>query len=122
MPLEVIPLELLFIKQDNDMTSSKYILFSKIFVVLMITGFITPIVFAADGKAIYNKNCAVCHNKLSPRLGDQIAWQPHIKEGIEDLVSTVQKGKGLMPANAGNPHLSEDEIRIAVEYIVDQSK
>ena len=104
------------------MTSSKHILFCDTFVVLMILGFITPIVFAADGNTIYNKNCAVCHNKLSPRLGDKIAWQPHIKEGVDDLVRTVQKGKGLMPPNAGNPNLSEEEIRIAVEYIVDQSK
>ena len=104
------------------MTFSRCALLCDTFVVLVITSIITPIVFAADGKTIYDKNCAVCHNKLSPRLGDQIAWQPHIKEGVEDLVITVQKGKGLMPANAGNPNLSEEEIRIAVEYIVDQSK
>ena len=104
------------------MRFSKYILLCDTFVVLVITASITPIAFAADGKTIYNKNCAVCHNKLSPRIGDQIAWQPHIKDGVEDLVSTVLKGKGLMPANAGNPNLSEEDIRIAVEYIVDQSK
>ena len=104
------------------MSFSKYILLCDTFVVLVITAIISPIVVAADGKAIYNKNCAVCHNKLSPKLGDQIAWQPHIKEGVDDMVDTVQKGKGLMPPNAGNPNLSEDEIRIAVEYIVDQSK
>ena len=104
------------------MISIKHLFLCDAIVVLVITAFITPIAFAADGKTIYNKNCAVCHNKLSPKLGDQIAWQPHIKEGIEDLVSTVQKGKGLMPADAGNPNLSEEDIRIAVEYIVDQSK
>ena len=104
------------------MSFSQYILLCDTIVVLGIIAIIMPIACAADGKTIYDKNCAVCHNKLSPRLGDQIAWQPHIKEGIEDLVSTVQKGKGLMPANAGNPNLSEEEIRIAVDYIVDQSK
>ena len=38
------------------------------------------------------------------------------------MVGTVQKGKGLMPPNAGNSNLSEEEIRIAVEYTVNQSK
>src|SRR5579863_4427478 len=30
--------------------------------------------FAADGQQIYNQNCGLCHNMISPKLGDKAAW------------------------------------------------
>lgn len=77
---------------------------------------------AADGKAIYSANCAVCHNYLPPKLGDKAAWGPRIKQGTDALVAAVVKGKGTMPPKAGKPGLSEDDIKAAVEYMVTQSR
>jgi cytochrome c5 len=37
-------------------------------------------------------------------------------------VQSVIKGKGAMPPKAGNPALSEQEIRAAVDFMVSQSK
>jgi cytochrome c5 len=34
----------------------------------------------------------------------------------------VIKGKGAMPPRAGNPSLNEAEVRVAVEFMVSQSK
>jgi cytochrome c5 len=80
---------------------------------------------AADGKAVYDKVCVACHQVSvagSPRLGDKAAWAPRLKAGTDGLVQSVVKGKGAMPPKAGNPSLSEGEIRAAVEFMVSQSK
>jgi cytochrome c5 len=37
-------------------------------------------------------------------------------------LQSVIKGKGAMPPRAGNPALSDAEIRAAVEFMVGQSK
>jgi cytochrome c5 len=58
----------------------------------------------------------------SPRLGDKAAWAPRIKTGTDALVQSVIKGKNAMPPRAGNPSLSEAEIRAAVDFMVSQSK
>ena len=77
---------------------------------------------AADGKAVYSANCAICHNALPPKLGDKAAWAPRLKQGTDALVAAVVKGKGTMPPKAGKPGLSEDDIKAAVEYLVTQSR
>jgi cytochrome c5 len=80
---------------------------------------------AADGKAVYDKVCVACHQVSvagSPRLGDKAAWAPRLKAGTDALVQSVIKGKNAMPPKAGNPSLSEGEIRAAVEFMVSQSK
>ena len=41
---------------------------------------------------------------------------------MDALVQSVIKGKGAMPPKAGNPSLSEAEIRAAVEFLVSQAK
>ncbi len=77
---------------------------------------------AADGKAVYDKSCAVCHAALSPKLGDKAAWEPRLKQGADGLVASVLKGKGVMPAKGGNTTLSEADIKAAVEYMLAQLK
>jgi cytochrome c5 len=80
---------------------------------------------AADGKAVYDKVCFACHAQSvagSPKLGDKAAWAPRIKTGMDSLLQSVIKGKGAMPPKAGNPSLSEAEIRAAIEFMTSQSK
>ena len=72
---------------------------------------------AAEGQEVYDKNCAVCHNNVKPKLGDKTAWQPLIKMGEDALVAAVIQGKALMPPRAGKPALSDADIRAAVQYI-----
>jgi len=80
---------------------------------------------AADGKAVYDKVCVACHQVSvagSPRLGDKAAWAPRLPAGHDALVQSVIKGKGAMPPRAGNPSLSDQEIRAAVDFMVSQAK
>ena len=74
---------------------------------------------------MYDKTCFACHAQSvagSPRLGDKAAWTPRIQQGMDPLVQSVLKGKGAMPPKAGNPTLSDAEIRAAIEFMVSQSK
>lgn len=77
---------------------------------------------AADGQAVYDKNCAMCHNNIPPKLGDKAAWAPLIKLGTDELVANVVKGKGAMPPRAGKSDLSDADIKAAVEYIESKSQ
>ena len=79
----------------------------------------------ADGKAVYDKLCFACHAQSvagSPKLGDKAAWAPRVQTGIDAMVQSVIKGKGAMPPKAGNPALSDAEVRAGVEFMVSQSK
>lgn len=77
---------------------------------------------AADGQAVYEKDCAVCHKMMPPKLGDKAAWAPLIQKGTDALVAATIKGKGMMPPRAGKPNLSDDDIKAAVQYMEDKSK
>lgn len=76
---------------------------------------------AADGKAVYDKACAVCHAAgvaNAPKFGDKAAWGPRVGAGVPTLVATVIKGKGAMPPKGGAANLQEADIQAAVEYMV----
>ncbi|HEY1287332.1 MAG TPA: c-type cytochrome [Burkholderiales bacterium] len=80
---------------------------------------------AADGKAVYDQVCHVCHAAGvagAPKIGDKAAWAPRIKQGMDTLVQSVTKGKGAMPPKAGNPSLTDAQLRAGVEFMVSQSK
>jgi len=79
----------------------------------------------ANGKPLYDKVCAVCHAAAvagAPKPGDKAAWAPRLPQGMDALVQSVVKGKGAMPPKAGNPALTDAEIRAAVDFMVSQSK
>jgi cytochrome c5 len=80
---------------------------------------------ARSADQIVKTVCTTCHQAgvaNAPKLGDAAAWAPRIKTGLNAMVQSVIKGKGAMPPKAGNPALSEGEIRAAVEFMVSQSK
>jgi cytochrome c5 len=76
-----------------------------------------------SGKAVYQNTCAACHEtgvSGAPKIGDKTAWDSRIAKGKDRLVQSVLTGLGAMPPKAGNPALSKEEIRAAVDYMVDQ--
>ena len=75
---------------------------------------------AADGKAVWEKNCAGCHAMMAPKVGDKAAWAPFVKQGAEQVTAVVVKGKGAMPPKGGAA--SEADAKAAVEYILSQMK
>jgi len=79
----------------------------------------------AKGKEIYQHTCFACHDTGAagaPKLGDKEAWAPHLAEGLDHLVEIAIAGEGAMPPRGGNPDLSDDDIRAAVTYMLDQAR
>jgi cytochrome c5 len=78
-----------------------------------------------DGKKVYETTCSACHATGvagAPKLGDKAAWAPHLMHGADGLLQSALKGKGAMPPKGGNPSLSDDDVRAAVEFMLSQSK
>ena len=84
---------------------------------------------AADGKKVFDGLCFGCHGANSaipntPRLTHKDEWAPRIKKGKETLFKHAIEGfqdKGMMPAKGGNTELSDDEVKAAVIYMVNES-
>ncbi|MGE8493782.1 MULTISPECIES: c-type cytochrome [Comamonas] len=79
---------------------------------------------AANGKALYDKACFVCHAAGvagAPKFGDKAAWAPYIAQGIDSMVKIAISGKGAMPPRGGSS-ASDEEIHAAVQYMVEQAQ
>jgi cytochrome c5 len=78
----------------------------------------------ADGKAVYDAKCSVCHAAGvagAPKLGDKAAWAPRAKKGEAALMESAIKGKNAMPPRAGQ-NVSDKEIKEAIEYMLSKVK
>ena len=88
----------------------------------------TTTTVADTGQALYNKSCAVCHAAGvagAPKPGDKADWAPRIAQGTEVLNKHAIEGftgsKGQMPPRGGST-ATDDEVKAAVQYMVEQSR
>lgn len=58
----------------------------------------------------------------APKFGDKAAWAPYIKTGMDAMVKVAMQGKPPMPPKGGAANASEEDIRAAVQYMVDHAK
>lgn len=83
------------------------------------------------GQEVFAQTCFACHAAdsaipFSPKLTKNEDWAPRIKQGKETLFKHAIEGftnpqGGIMPAKGGNVALSDDDIKAAVTYMVNQS-
>lgn len=77
------------------------------------------------GEQLYKSTCFACHGTgvaNAPKFGDKAAWAPYIATGVDTMVKVALTGKGAMPPKGGAMNASEDDIRAAVEYMVNAAK
>ncbi|HEY0974656.1 MAG TPA: c-type cytochrome [Solimonas sp.] len=75
------------------------------------------------GEQVNTKLCAGCHMAGvmgAPKENDKGAWSARKSAagGVDGLVASAIKGKGQMPAKGGDPSLTDDEVKAAVEVIL----
>ncbi len=78
-----------------------------------------------SGDAVYTASCAACHATGAagaPKTGDAAAWAPRIAQGNATLVKHAIDGLNAMPPKGMCMTCSDDEIKAAVEYMVNESK
>ena len=80
---------------------------------------------SAEGKFIYENNCISCHRLGlvgSPRVGDEAAWTPLVKKGMVVLYNSAINGVGTMPPKGAKLGLTDEEVKIAVDNMVNESR
>ena len=73
-----------------------------------------------SGEQVVKAQCAKCHEPGTggaPRIGDNAAWNPRMKQGVETLVRSAIRGHAGMPPRGGQANLSDTELRSAVMYM-----
>jgi len=77
------------------------------------------------GDAIYGKSCTTCHAAGvagAPKTGDVAAWAPRIAKGMDVLYTHAISGFNAMPAKGMCFDCSDDEMKAAVDYLVDSAQ
>jgi len=58
----------------------------------------------------------------APKYASLKDWAPRIERGIDNLVMVAIAGKGGMPARGACMDCSDNEIKLAVQYMIDSVK
>ena len=94
---------------------------------VFLTSALAPVASAqqVEGKAGYDKGCAVCHAAGvagAPKFGDPVSWREPLAKGMAALYKSALEGtaKG-MPSRGGvdGRNLTDNEVKMAVDYMVD---
>ncbi|KXI29788.1 c-type cytochrome [Paraglaciecola hydrolytica] len=75
-----------------------------------------------SGAQVYNKSCVACHSVGvlgAPKLHDAADWGPRMSKGIDTLVEHGIKGFNAMPPKGTCGDCSDDEIKAAIEYMIE---
>ena len=78
-----------------------------------------------SGKQVVQQVCLGCHGSGvmgAPKFGSKDQWQPRLaSRGFDQLVKDAQTGYKAMPAKGGNASLSDEEVKKAVTYMLEQA-
>ena len=81
---------------------------------------------AKTGEQVYNTACTSCHSTGAagaPKVGDAAAWKPRLDaKGKDGLYKSAVGGFNGMPAKGLCFACSDDELKGAVDYMLDKSK
>lgn len=72
---------------------------------------------------LYNSKCAACHNSGmlgAPRPGVATDWAPRLARGKASIYSNAINGINSMPAKGGCVTCSDDEIKAAIDFMLDK--
>ena len=94
----------------------------KLAIALSLTGLmlVNGTLHASDGASTYKLVCASCHDSKAsdaPKLNDRREWIDRLAKGTESLYESTVNGKceGVQQLRTD---LSNDDIKIAVDYMV----
>lgn len=83
-----------------------------------------PAAAAKSGSEIYQGACFACHGTGAagaPKVGDKAAWEPRTGQGLAALLQAAINGKNAMPPKGGAMHLSDDDVKAAVDYMLQET-
>lgn len=78
-----------------------------------------------SGQEVYDQFCATCHAagiSGAPKFGDAAAWEPRIAKGMDTLWDHTLNGFNAMPPKGTCMGCSDDELRDAMDYLVENAQ
>ncbi len=79
---------------------------------------------AQAGKVLYTQVCQACHAAGvlgAPKFGNKADWAPRLKDPMNVVYNYALHGKGNMPPKGGS-NASDDDVKAAVDYMVNAAK
>lgn len=76
------------------------------------------------GKALYQQVCQACHAAGvlgAPKFGNKADWAPRLKDPMDKIYNYALHGKGQMPPKGGS-NATDDQVKAAVDYMVNAAK
>jgi len=87
-----------------------------------------PVATVLSGPQVFNEACLMCHGSGiggAPTLVDKAAWVPRITQGNDTLYEHAIEGftgeSGFMPPKGARMDLSDDEVKGAVDYMINEA-
>lgn len=74
-----------------------------------------------NGEQVYNSACMACHATGAagaPKFGSAEDWAPRIAQGKDVLYQHSIQGFQAMPPKGGFTNLSDEQVKAAVDYMV----
>ena len=74
-----------------------------------------------QGKNIYDITCKSCHIvgiAGAPKITEKKDWIQRLPKGENVLIQNAINGINIMPPKGGNSKLTEDEVKLAVQYML----
>ena len=84
-----------------------------------------PALAANAGETRYSTTCLACHATGAagaPKVGDVAEWSARLEKGVDTLVSNAINGINAMPPRGTCGSCSDEEIKVTVEYMLEQSR
>ena len=84
-----------------------------------------PVAAARSGETIYSTACVACHSTGvggAPKMGAAADWAPRIAQGEAMMLEHSMKGLRAMPPMGTCMNCSEDEMKLAIEHMLANSK
>ena len=75
---------------------------------------------AASTEQRYAQSCASCHNAgvmAAPKLGDNAAWAPRLKQGNAVLLAHVKNGYKMMPPKGLCNDCTDAEFKALIKFM-----
>ena len=80
---------------------------------------------ARSGKEVYEASCMACHATGAggaPLMGDTDVWGERLAKGMDTLYENSINGIGGMPPMGACATCSKEELRAAVDYLLENSQ
>jgi len=77
------------------------------------------------GQEAYENSCSACHGNAAigaPVVGDKDAWEEVTSKGLDKVYHNGINGINGMPPKGGNMELSDSEMKIIIDYMINSSK